>query len=84
VSDDLQHIVPAEQYAATGRAMAADLACRQPSIDCPYIDATKPSDLSFRQKLLLAEVLRRRHQRSLLHFALIFINAPCRSVHLAT
>jgi hypothetical protein len=72
VSDDLQHIVPAEQHAAAGRAVAVDLAGGQPSIDCPYIDAAQPGDLPFRQQFLLAGVFR-RHDPSLPAPRLIFL-----------
>jgi hypothetical protein len=51
--------VLAKQHAAAGRALTADLASRQPSIDRPYIDAAQPSHLAFRQKLLLAGVFGR-------------------------
>jgi hypothetical protein len=54
-----EHIVFAKQHAAAGRAMAADLASRQPSIDGPHIDAAQPSNLTFGQKLLVAGVFRR-------------------------
>jgi hypothetical protein len=44
-----EHIPLPEQHAAAGRAVTADLAGHQPSINRPYIDAAQLSDLRFRQ-----------------------------------
>jgi hypothetical protein len=48
-----EHVVLAEQYAAAGRALTAELARCQPSIDCPHIHAAQPGNLTFRQELLV-------------------------------
>jgi hypothetical protein len=58
-TDDRKDVARPEQHAAARRALTADLAGHQPSIDCPYIDAAHLSDLLFRQKLFVVEVFRR-------------------------
>jgi len=55
-SDDHEHVTLPEQHPAAGRAVTADLAGQQPSINCSYIDAAQPSDLTFRQKRLVIGV----------------------------
>jgi hypothetical protein len=59
--DGREHVPRPEQDAAARRALTADLACRQPSIDGSHIDATQLSDFAFCQKLVVVEVLRRHH-----------------------
>jgi hypothetical protein len=58
LSDDREHIPLPEQHAAAGRALTADLAGHQPSINRPYIDAAQLSDLASRQKFLVTDVFR--------------------------
>jgi hypothetical protein len=55
LSDDREYVALPEQHAAARRAVTGDLAGHQPSINCPYIDATQMSDLAFRQELLVIE-----------------------------
>src|ERR1700730_9250232 len=57
-SDDREDVARPEQHAAAGRALTADLAGHQPSIDGPHIDAAHQSDLLLRQKLLVVGVFR--------------------------
>lgn len=57
-SDDHENVTLPEQHAPTGRAVAADLPGRQPSINRSNIDPAQTSDLPFRQQLRVIEVFR--------------------------
>src|SRR5882724_4033362 len=56
LSHDREHVTFAEQHAAAGRPVTADLTGHQPSINCPYSDSAQLSDLAFRQQLLVIGV----------------------------
>jgi hypothetical protein len=59
--DGHQHIVPAEQHPAAGRALKRDLLRPQPSIDRTDVDAAQERHFFSRQKYLVVGIWRRHN-----------------------